>query len=72
MSLLPGHTSGAALNHNLKIGVVLSGGQAPGGHNVISGIFGECFSNNFYFMVIIFCCSVLAHNIMRGCTSAIS
>lgn len=25
----------------LKIGVVLSGGQAPGGHNVISGIFGE-------------------------------
>jgi pyrophosphate--fructose-6-phosphate 1-phosphotransferase len=24
----------------LKIGVVLSGGQAPGGHNVISGIFG--------------------------------
>ncbi|XP_009620787.1 pyrophosphate--fructose 6-phosphate 1-phosphotransferase subunit beta-like [Nicotiana tabacum] len=39
VSLLPGHTSGAALNHNLKIGVVLSGGQAPGGHNVISGIF---------------------------------
>ena len=26
----------------LKIGVVLSGGQAPGGHNVICGIFGEC------------------------------
>lgn len=25
----------------LKIGVVLSGGQAPGGHNVISGIFGS-------------------------------
>lgn len=24
----------------LKIGVVLSGGQAPGGHNVISGMFG--------------------------------
>lgn len=39
VSLLPGQTSGAALNHNLKIGVVLSGGQAPGGHNVISGIF---------------------------------
>ncbi|CAN4109906.1 unnamed protein product [Withania somnifera] len=39
VSLLPGHTSGAALNHSLKIGVVLSGGQAPGGHNVISGIF---------------------------------
>ncbi|KAG5596681.1 hypothetical protein H5410_037913 [Solanum commersonii] len=39
VSLLPGHTSGAALDHILKIGVVLSGGQAPGGHNVISGIF---------------------------------
>ncbi|KAJ9169175.1 hypothetical protein P3X46_020636 [Hevea brasiliensis] len=26
-------------NLKLKIGVVLSGGQAPGGHNVISGIF---------------------------------
>ncbi|KAM5588806.1 pyrophosphate--fructose 6-phosphate 1-phosphotransferase subunit beta [Rosa sericea] len=26
-------------NQKLKIGVVLSGGQAPGGHNVISGIF---------------------------------
>jgi pyrophosphate--fructose-6-phosphate 1-phosphotransferase len=25
----------------LKVGVVLSGGQAPGGHNVICGIFGE-------------------------------
>nr|VDD07791.1 unnamed protein product [Brassica rapa] len=25
--------------HKLKIGVVLSGGQAPGGHNVISGLF---------------------------------
>lgn len=25
----------------MKIGVVLSGGQAPGGHNVISGMFGE-------------------------------
>lgn len=25
----------------LKVGVVLSGGQAPGGHNVISGIFGK-------------------------------
>ncbi|KAG4924307.1 hypothetical protein JHK87_049847 [Glycine soja] len=27
------------VNQKLKIGVVLSGGQAPGGHNVISGIF---------------------------------
>ena len=30
-------------NKSLKIGVVLSGGQAPGGHNVIAGIFGRGF-----------------------------
>lgn len=29
------------LDQKLKIGVVLSGGQAPGGHNVICGIFGK-------------------------------
>jgi len=29
------------VNQKLKISVVLSGGQAPGGHNVISGIFGK-------------------------------
>ena len=36
--LVPGESneSGSAL----KIGVVLSGGQAPGGHNIICGIFG--------------------------------
>lgn len=33
---VPSEIAGTAL----KIGVVLSGGQAPGGHNVISGIFG--------------------------------
>uniref|UniRef100_A0A0D3C439 Phosphofructokinase domain-containing protein n=1 Tax=Brassica oleracea var. oleracea TaxID=109376 RepID=A0A0D3C439_BRAOL len=31
--------SDAASEEKLKIGVVLSGGQAPGGHNVISGLF---------------------------------
>jgi len=25
------------INHELKVGVILSGGQAPGGHNVIAG-----------------------------------
>ncbi|XP_024960364.1 pyrophosphate--fructose 6-phosphate 1-phosphotransferase subunit beta-like, partial [Cynara cardunculus var. scolymus] len=30
---------GSLPEQSLKIGVVLSGGQAPGGHNVISGIF---------------------------------
>ncbi|XP_071722767.1 pyrophosphate--fructose 6-phosphate 1-phosphotransferase subunit beta-like [Rutidosis leptorrhynchoides] len=30
---------GLPADKSLKIGVVLSGGQAPGGHNVISGIF---------------------------------
>ncbi len=33
---------GEPIDHPLKIGVVLSGGQAPGGHNVISGIFDAC------------------------------
>jgi pyrophosphate--fructose-6-phosphate 1-phosphotransferase len=32
-------TNGLPSGQKLKIGVVLSGGQAPGGHNVISGIF---------------------------------
>eukprot|EP00448_Togula_jolla_P007956 CAMPEP_0170595746 /NCGR_PEP_ID=MMETSP0224-20130122/14730_1 /TAXON_ID=285029 /ORGANISM="Togula jolla, Strain CCCM 725" /LENGTH=1184 /DNA_ID=CAMNT_0010919955 /DNA_START=16 /DNA_END=3570 /DNA_ORIENTATION=+ len=33
--------SGAAINpaKGLKVGVVLSGGQAPGGHNVVAGIY---------------------------------
>ncbi|OIV96093.1 hypothetical protein TanjilG_27197 [Lupinus angustifolius] len=39
-ALVPSDDSNAALpDQKLKIGVVLSGGQAPGGHNVISGIF---------------------------------
>ncbi|KAF5726466.1 pyrophosphate--fructose 6-phosphate 1-phosphotransferase subunit beta [Tripterygium wilfordii] len=32
-------SDGVKADRSLKIGVVLSGGQAPGGHNVISGIF---------------------------------
>lgn len=39
-ALVPSESE-ANQNQKLKIGVVLSGGQAPGGHNVISGIFGE-------------------------------
>ncbi|XVE72436.1 hypothetical protein DITRI_Ditri11bG0039400 [Diplodiscus trichospermus] len=35
--LIPGHSE--VKGRSLKIGVVLSGGQAPGGHNVIAGIF---------------------------------
>jgi pyrophosphate--fructose-6-phosphate 1-phosphotransferase len=30
---------GAGINHSLRVGVILSGGQAPGGHNVIAGLF---------------------------------
>ncbi|KAG6573474.1 Pyrophosphate--fructose 6-phosphate 1-phosphotransferase subunit beta, partial [Cucurbita argyrosperma subsp. sororia] len=37
--LVPNDSSSVQVNKNLKIGVVLSGGQAPGGHNVISGLF---------------------------------
>ena len=33
--------SAAASGEKLKIDVVSSGGQAPGGHNVISGLFGK-------------------------------
>ncbi|MDR1444958.1 MAG: diphosphate--fructose-6-phosphate 1-phosphotransferase, partial [Treponema sp.] len=29
----------AGMGRNLKVGVILSGGQAPGGHNVIAGLF---------------------------------
>lgn len=39
--LNPGGSSVLSKDTSLKIGVVLSGGQAPGGHNVISGIFGQ-------------------------------
>ncbi|CAH9125519.1 unnamed protein product [Cuscuta epithymum] len=38
-ALVPDASGDVAVGPNLKIGVVLSGGQAPGGHNVISGIF---------------------------------
>lgn len=37
--LVPSDTSAVASYQSLKIGVVLSGGQAPGGHNVIAGLF---------------------------------
>ncbi|CAL0307272.1 unnamed protein product [Lupinus luteus] len=39
LTLLPIQSDTLQPSHKLKIGVVLSGGQAPGGHNVISGIF---------------------------------
>ena len=32
-------SEGADFNSPLNVGVILSGGQAPGGHNVIAGIF---------------------------------
>ena len=37
--LVPGDAGNAP--QSLKVGVGLSGGQAPGGHNVISGIYGQ-------------------------------
>ncbi len=39
MPLLTFEPGEAAENHPIKVGVILSGGQAPGGHNVIAGIF---------------------------------
>lgn len=35
-----------AVQHSLRIGVVLSGGQAPGGHNVITGLFDALMKMN--------------------------
>ncbi|CAH2038179.1 unnamed protein product [Thlaspi arvense] len=40
VSVVPDESAPSS-GQKLKIGVVLSGGQAPGGHNVISGLFGE-------------------------------
>ena len=39
--LVPNKVDTLSSDQKLRIGVVLSGGQAPGGHNVISGIYGE-------------------------------
>ncbi|KAI5063494.1 hypothetical protein GOP47_0022041 [Adiantum capillus-veneris] len=39
VQLLPSASPTLRADAKLKIGVVLSGGQAPGGHNVIAGIF---------------------------------
>lgn len=39
VKLVPSDSNKVQPDKKLKIGVVLSGGQAPGGHNVISGIF---------------------------------
>lgn len=47
VSLVPDDSGDVTMNQSLKIGVVLSGGQAPGGHNVISGIFGEIIVEKF-------------------------
>ncbi|KAI8009800.1 Pyrophosphate--fructose 6-phosphate 1-phosphotransferase subunit beta 1 [Camellia lanceoleosa] len=38
-TIVPSSSAKSGWDSSLKIGVVLSGGQAPGGHNVISGIF---------------------------------
>lgn len=53
--LVPSDTSAAASDQSLNIGVVLSGGQAPGGHNVISGLFGElfCFDCSYYKFILL-------------------
>ncbi|GAA0181775.1 carbohydrate kinase [Lithospermum erythrorhizon] len=52
VQLVPNASNVLASGQALKIGVVLSGGQAPGGHNVISGIFdylqGRCKGRILY------------------------
>lgn len=39
VQLVPSDTAALKSDRKLNIGVVLSGGQAPGGHNVIAGLF---------------------------------
>ena len=39
MPIIEFETSDKAISKSLNVGVILSGGQAPGGHNVITGIF---------------------------------
>lgn len=39
MPIIEFETSDKDMNKSLNVGVILSGGQAPGGHNVITGIF---------------------------------
>ena len=41
MPLVEFVTAENALQKEMNVGVILSGGQAPGGHNVISGLFDE-------------------------------
>ena len=41
MPLVEFEPADSANNANMNVGVILSGGQAPGGHNVISGLFDE-------------------------------
>lgn len=53
----------------LKIGVVLSGGQAPGGHNVISGLFGKgliSMSKLMFFFTLLFFFCFLAFRLLAG------
>jgi len=50
--VVPSESEGLASDQKLKIGVVLSGGQAPGGHNVICGIFGEWLLCQNYGLVL--------------------
>lgn len=53
--MVPRDSEGLSSNQKLKIGVVLSGGQAPGGHNVICGIFGLWFTfSNLFITLILF------------------
>jgi len=47
--VVPSDSEGLPSDQQLKVGVVLSGGQAPGGHNVICGIFGEGLFANIVF-----------------------
>lgn len=44
--IVPNSGGPVTIGHRLRIGVVLSGGPAPGGHNVISGLFDHLQERN--------------------------
>ncbi|MDP2791837.1 MAG: diphosphate--fructose-6-phosphate 1-phosphotransferase [Rectinemataceae bacterium] len=46
VTFIPGNTVNLSLNRPLNVGVILSGGPAPGGHNVIAGLFDGLAAGN--------------------------
>ncbi len=46
ITFVPGDADNSAMNRPLTVGVILSGGPAPGGHNVIAGLYDGLIAGN--------------------------